>query len=1479
MPTLSPSAFPTNNPSNDPTNSPTYYPTKYPTSYPTYMPSSVPTPTPTSDPTNYPTELPTYTPTLSPSASPTDSPTIDPTNSPTFHPTKYPTPYPTYMPSSDPTTTPTSEPTNYPTKLPTYMPTLSPSAFPTNNPTNDPTTSPTYYPTKYPTSYPTYMPSSDPTSDPTNYPTELPTYMPTLSPSALPTDNPTVDPTNSPTFYPTKYPTPYPTDLPTSSPTEFPTHMPTLSSSALPTNNPTTDPTNSPTLYPTKYPTSYPTYLPSSDPTSEPTNYPTKLPTYIPTLSPSAFPTNNPTIDPTRSPTFDWSQCYGESCYHKAQSPTSWTEADNFCEDLGAELASVHSTEENTFLYYLCGSEDYCWLGFSDAVVEGVWNWSDGSNVEYTNWDDGEPNDHGDEDYASLSGPYGRWNDRVDGRANTYAICEKNTTVPFVYPSPCYGNSCYYKTPSQMTWDEANTTCLGLGAELASIHSLEENTYLYILCGPENSCWHGFNDAAVEDEWEWSDGSNVEFTNWENGEPDDNWDEDYALIVGETSQWNDMGGSYDAYSICQKSDTIPAIVWSECYGNWCYYKTPSEMSWPEANMTCVGLGVELASVHSIEENMFLFNFCGYDSDCWIGLTDEQAEGYWEWTDGSNFDYENWGSGQPNNYWGQNYVIFDPSKNGQWNDKGDSHQAHAICMKAASAPVTLRPTSVPTYLPSSDPTPAPIGEPTNHPTKLPTDIPTKSPSALPTSTPTVRPTNPPSLYPTKYPTLYPTYLPSSDPTPTPTSDPSNSPTKLPTYIPTFSPSDLPTKNPTMDPTYSPTFDPTKYPTMYPTYIPSSDPTPTPTREPTNYPTKSPTHMPTLLPSSFPTNNPTSDPTNSPTLYPTNWPTLDCGLIEEWTKARADGLCPEQVHHAYGVGLCDKYDHPDYQRRLEFALANQLYLSCEHICLYDYDTYNTSKPHAFKWTGKCYNVATGWYCIDQTYAMEQSHIHAATLCETTKECVERNEWTQEVSESICPDGYSNGDKGWGTAKVCPNLIRLDNGFYEKADVLYEASFNRSLASRMFLSCSAKCLYDVENEGVVYQWKGDCWVMQTDWACITVHVSEYEWAMKYLSENICAITTPAPVIATCVEREQDWTDEIADQICPADAMGVTKKGVDAIVCTGYEDYQYRLDHSLANRAFLTCDSWCVYDVYKIGYEAFIWNNAATCYKPVSSGLCIWTVSHHREQMTDYIENILCEATTPEPTEAPTCIAQQEWSEELMDNHCTVDETRLTHKHHGSIGRAAVPCSGSEDRASDLLKSLAMRMYNDCSSWCVFDYASSALLAWKWSNKDLCWNLQSWGSCHWDYSNQINQTDWNDAKLAITLMCTYPPTQSPTDCVPRYTWDKDRAEELCPSLEDITPVKSFGVTVCDDDSSLTKQASLEKSLANNFFNKCSSWCVYDYDTIMNNIINESADYGGFIWKSTCWKWVTGWACFTTSLSEFEAVSDRALDQCEARN
>uniref|UniRef100_UPI0030CA3EDA Ig-like domain-containing protein n=1 Tax=uncultured Flavobacterium sp. TaxID=165435 RepID=UPI0030CA3EDA len=58
------------------------------------------------------------------------------------------------------------------------------------------------------------------------------------------------------------------------------------------------------------------------------------------------------------------------------------------------------------------------WIGGSDAAVEGTWKWVTGPEagtvMTYTNWNNGEPNNAGNEDYAHITygvGPKGSWND------------------------------------------------------------------------------------------------------------------------------------------------------------------------------------------------------------------------------------------------------------------------------------------------------------------------------------------------------------------------------------------------------------------------------------------------------------------------------------------------------------------------------------------------------------------------------------------------------------------------------------------------------------------------------------------------------------------------------------------------------------------------------------------------------------------------------------------------------------------------------------------------------------------------------------------------------------------------------------------------------------------------------------------------------------------------------------------------------------
>jgi hypothetical protein len=74
---------------------------------------------------------------------------------------------------------------------------------------------------------------------------------------------------------------------------------------------------------------------------------------------------------------------------------------------MGGHLVTITSAAENTFVFNTWPSG---WIGFTDEAVEGQWKWVTNETVTYTNWNGGEPNNAGNEDYAQfVSG--GRWND------------------------------------------------------------------------------------------------------------------------------------------------------------------------------------------------------------------------------------------------------------------------------------------------------------------------------------------------------------------------------------------------------------------------------------------------------------------------------------------------------------------------------------------------------------------------------------------------------------------------------------------------------------------------------------------------------------------------------------------------------------------------------------------------------------------------------------------------------------------------------------------------------------------------------------------------------------------------------------------------------------------------------------------------------------------------------------------------------------
>ena len=91
-------------------------------------------------------------------------------------------------------------------------------------------------------------------------------------------------------------------------------------------------------------------------------------------------------------------------------------------------------------------------------------------------------------------------------------------------------------------------------------------------------------------------------------------------------------------------------------------------TWEEARDQCEGMGGHLAVITSQEEDEALFAFtryCGYDN-VYIGYSDVEEEGNWQWVTGETSDYSNWNEGEPNGFTpNENYAVY--GGNGAWYD--------------------------------------------------------------------------------------------------------------------------------------------------------------------------------------------------------------------------------------------------------------------------------------------------------------------------------------------------------------------------------------------------------------------------------------------------------------------------------------------------------------------------------------------------------------------------------------------------------------------------------------------------------------------------------------------------------------------------------------------------------------------------------------------------------------------------------------------
>ncbi|KAK2711717.1 hypothetical protein QYM36_012734 [Artemia franciscana] len=221
------------------------------------------------------------------------------------------------------------------------------------------------------------------------------------------------------------------------------------------------------------------------------------------------------------------------SCFQYVDGYVRLEVAEQICNGFGGDLVSIHSEDKNKFIYVF--PDEFrrgAWIGLKRK--NSTFMWVDGSSLDYASWNyDAPTNGANSSDCVHYLGsedegykvPF-KWRDSpcTDLRP---ILCEKplstpTTTVPpttTVEPDPCptnytekcfQNNLCYcYSVKSSMYWGDGVAICRSESADMVSIHSSEENSFIREIT--PNGAWIG----CLYSSRYWVDGTYRTYENWE----------------------------------------------------------------------------------------------------------------------------------------------------------------------------------------------------------------------------------------------------------------------------------------------------------------------------------------------------------------------------------------------------------------------------------------------------------------------------------------------------------------------------------------------------------------------------------------------------------------------------------------------------------------------------------------------------------------------------------------------------------------------------------------------------------------------------------------------------------------------------------------------------------------------------------------------------------------------------------------------------
>jgi gliding motility-associated-like protein len=129
---------------------------------------------------------------------------------------------------------------------------------------------------------------------------------------------------------------------------------------------------------------------------------------------------------------------YGDQFIYYNTTAATWSQARTNALVAGGDLLVISNATDQAYFGSVLPSNS--WIGLTDEVTEGTFVWVDGTVATFFNWNSGEPNNLGNEDYVQFTGGTHVWNDLPASSTLPYAMSIDKTSLNTSNVS-CFGGN------------------------------------------------------------------------------------------------------------------------------------------------------------------------------------------------------------------------------------------------------------------------------------------------------------------------------------------------------------------------------------------------------------------------------------------------------------------------------------------------------------------------------------------------------------------------------------------------------------------------------------------------------------------------------------------------------------------------------------------------------------------------------------------------------------------------------------------------------------------------------------------------------------------------------------------------------------------------------------------------------------------------------------------------------------------------------